>query len=350
MAIITEPELKRQLASKQLSSAYLIFGDDAYLKKLYCDKISNSVSSPDDIFNYCKFDAECDLQTLYDFSMQLPLMADKKLAILYDYDFEGASKSEFERLCELIAELPESCVLIIWLQNVDFDRKKSSRFKTLCNAINKIGGVTASLDHRSIPELVKVLSDGALKRGSKLPPDVARYLIETVGEDINTLQGELNKLCAFIGDKPITKEIIDNVCVKTVEASLFDLSKHIISGNSTLALTLLDELFYTRVEPMAILSTISSCYTDMYRVYVAKQSGQKTDDVIRLYGYKNKAFLVERAAKNLYKFDGKKLRLSLNEIYNADRRLKSFSQNQRIILEELIVRLIYIISKGETID
>lgn len=350
MAIITEQELKRQLASKSIANSYVIFGEDTYLKKLYSDKISNSISTPDDIFNYCKFDGECDLQSLYDFMVQLPLMADKKLAILYDYDFEAAAKSEFERLCELIAELPDTCVLIIQLQNIEFDRKKSSRFKTLCNAVNKIGGVTVALDHRSIPELVKILSDGALKRGSKLPPDVARHLIETVGEDINTLKSELDKLCAFSGDATITKEIIDKVCVKKIEASLFDLSKYILSGNSTAALTLLDELFYMRIEPMVILSTISSSFADMYRVYSAKQNGHTSDDVIRLYDYKNKAFLVDRAAKNLYKFDGKKLRLSLNAIYNADRALKSFSQNQRVVLEELIVRLIHITAKGESID
>lgn len=350
MAIITEQELKRQLASKDIANAYIIFGEDGYLKKLYSDKIANSISSPDDIFNYCKFDAECDLQSLYDFTVQLPLMADRKLAILYDYDFEGVAKSEFERLCELIKELPDTCVLLIQLENIDFDRKKSTRFKTLCSMVDKIGGVTAALDHRSIPELVKVLSDGALKRGSKLPSDAARHLVETVGDDINSLQAELNKLCAFSGENVITKEIIDKVCIKTVEASLFDLSKHILSGNSTAALTLLDELFYMRIEPMAMLSTISSCYTDMYRVYSAKQNGISSDEVVKLYGYKNKAFLVERAAKNLYKFDEKKLRLSLNEIYNADKRLKSFSQNGRVILEELVVRLIHIAVKGETVD
>ena len=49
-------------------------------------------------------------------------------------------------------------------------------------------------------------------------------------------------------------------------------------------------------------------------------------------------------------FDFKKLCLSFEALVDADRRLKSNGADGRIILEQLVVRLIYIIAKGEAVD
>ena len=93
----------------------------------------------------------------------------------------------------------------------------------------KNGGVTVQLDHRSASELVKMLTDGAKKRGCVMSPSAARLLIETSGEDINTLASELEKLCFYAPGSEITEKHIENVAVKTVEASVYELSSFIFS-------------------------------------------------------------------------------------------------------------------------
>ena len=68
------------------------------------------------------------------------------------------------------------------------------------------------------------------------------------------------------------------------------------------------------------------------------------------FSYGNRKFLLENAEKNLRNFDFKRLSLSLDEIIKADSLLKSFRADERTVLEQLIVRLIYIIEKGELVD
>lgn len=349
MAIVFEETLKKNIASTP-KGVYILFGNDSFLKKSYTDKIAKKIAEPDDVFNYCKFGADCDLQDVYDAAMQLPFMADKKYIELCDFDFEHCSKSDFTKLCDLVTETPDTAVLVIRFDSVEVDSKKSAKFKKLVSSCDKAGGLAVSLDHRKMPELIKMLTDGAQKRGVKMEPSAARYLIESAGDDINTLKNELIKLCAYVGTNPITKETVDKVSVKTVEASVYNLSKFILSSDTSLALSCLDELFFMRIEPMIILHTVSSVYVDMFHIYAAKEQGLGIKDVTEVFGYKGREFVLEKAAQNLKKFDFKRLFLSFEALTAADKKLKSFGADSRIILEQLIIRLIYIIAKGEPID
>ncbi len=350
MAIVFEEALKKNIAKGELLPAYILFGEDAFLKKQYTEKILKKITEPDDVFNCCRFGADCSLQDLYDAVMQLPFMADKKYVELCDFDFEKAAKSELDRLCALLEDLPDSVVFVLRFDSVDFDSKKSAKFKRLVSSAEKGKGMAVRLDHRKLPELVKMLCDGAAKRGNKMEPAVARYLVENSSDDINTLKNELDKLCAFSPKGEITKQTVDEVCVKTVEASVYNLSKAITSCDINSSLKILDELFFMRIEPMIILHTVSSTFVDMQRVSAAKAQGLGISAVAETFGYKGREFVLEKAATSARKIDAKRLGLCLNALVNADNALKSFGAEPRIILEQLIIRLIYIIAKGDTVD
>lgn len=350
MAAVFEEALKKNLSKGELLPVYILFGQDGYLKKNYSDKIGAKIAEPDDIFNYCKFTADSDLQEIYDAVLQLPFMGDKKFVELYDFDFEHCAKSELDRMCELLSEVPDTTVFVLRFDSVEFDFKKSSKFKKLVTAAEKSGGMAVNLDHRKTPELVKMLVDGASKRGCKMESSAARYLVETAGDDISLLQNELIKLCAFANGNVITSDTVDKVSVKTVEASVYNLSKFILDSNTSAAIACLDELFFMRIEPIIILYTVSSVYVDMLRVFAAKQQGEPLSAVAQKFGYKGREFLLEKAGTNLRKFDFNKINLSLSAVIEADRSLKSFGADARTVLEQLIIRLIYIAAKGETVD
>ena len=45
MAIAFEETLKKNIASGKLSAVYILFGEDAYLKKNYAEKISSKIET-----------------------------------------------------------------------------------------------------------------------------------------------------------------------------------------------------------------------------------------------------------------------------------------------------------------
>ncbi len=349
MAIINETALKQQIKSGN-NNVYILLGNDGYLKQMYAKKIGNMTAPEDDIFNYQKFTGDCDLQDVYDAVLQFPMMSDKKFVILTDYDFEGCGKSDFEKLCTILTETPDSCVFVLMFDALQIEIKKNNKLTKLVTAAEKNNGVAVVLDHRTLPELVKMLTSGANKRGCRFDSTAAKYLIETVGEDINTLKNELEKLCAYVNKGEITKQTIESVCAKTVEANIYNLSKQIIECNMPKAIKLLDELFYLKVEPIIILSTISGFYVDMYRAFLGKDRGLQSTEIANDFGYKGREFVIRNAVADSKRFDNNKFNLSFEALRKADKALKSFSSNPRTILEQLAVRLSYIAVKGESLD
>ena len=351
MSFVYEDALKKDISAKDFAPVYLIFGDDAYLKSYYKDALSKKAYGGDPFFNLQKFESNVDLQEVFDAVNQFPMMADKKSVVLSDYDFNNAEKSDFEKLCALISNANDTCVLIINFDAIEFDAKKGAKDKKLINAVNKAGGKCAEINHRSLNSLVKMLSDGASKRGCKFGEIAARYLIEVSGSDLSTLRNELDKLCAFVGSGEITKETVESVAVKSVDASVYEYVRQIFAGNISEALKMLDDMFFMRIEPMAILYITASSYTDMYRISAANKAGVSKADVASDFSYpKNKLFLLDTALRNLRKFDSKKLRYSLQALAAADKTLKSFGAEPKTVLEQLTVKLVYILTKGESVD
>ena len=60
-------------------------------------------------------------------------------------------------------------------------------------------------------------------------------------------------------------------------------------------------------------------------------------------------FTLNRAAENLRRYDYKKLEYSFKALLDADRKIKSYSSPDRFIVEQLIVKLIYIMKTGESL-
>ena len=351
MSTIYEDELRRDISSGLFAPVYLIYGDDAYLKNHYKDTLAKKASDGDPFFNLQKFEGNTDLQEVFDAVNQFPMMAERKSVVLSDFDFEHCAKSDFDRFVELISNANDTCVLIICFDTVDFDAKKGSKEKKLIDTVNKIGGKNVEVNHRNVTALVKMLSDGAKKRGCNFSEIAARYLIEIAGNDLSTLQNELNKLCAYVGSGDISREIVEQIAVKSVDASVYEYVKQILAGDVSKALKMLDDMFFMHIEPMIILSVTSSSYVDIYRAYTANLKGTTKNDIATDFKYaKNKLFLIDRATQSLKKFNGAKLRLSLDAIAKADKSLKSFGTDAHTILEQLTVKLVYIIVKGEAID
>ena len=178
----------------------------------------------------------------------------------------------------------------------------------------------------------------------------AVQMLENCGLDINLLAGELDKLCRYVENEKISKEDIDFACTKTVEASVYDYVKKIITCDTGGAIKTLNDMFYMRFESMLILYTVAAAFVDMARVNAAGKIHTPISTVATDFSYKNKEFVLRNASSNLRRFTDAKLNACFDEILRADKSLKSFSGNDKFILEQMTVKLIYIIAHGDEID
>jgi DNA polymerase-3 subunit delta len=163
-----------------------------------------------------------------------------------------------------------------------------------------------------------------------------------VGEDMSTLQNELNKVCAYVGSGEITRSAIDKTVIISIEAKVFQLSRMIVRGEADNAFENLANLFKLREEPVIILSVLSKAFVDMYRVKAIKEKGISYAKLSEDFpsAYKGRSFILDNAANDASRYNLAQLKNALDLLSNADRRLKSTNEDPKTILEELILRLL----------
>ncbi|MCL2513173.1 MAG: DNA polymerase III subunit delta, partial [Oscillospiraceae bacterium] len=230
-------------------------------------------------------------------------------------------------------------VIIFWCDTVTFTSRKSEKWRGILDHIKKYG-TAAELNKREAASITSVLCQGAARRGCSLDPAAARHLINTAGDDLNVLLNEIEKLCAYSGGAAITKEMIDAVAVKSLEASIFELSDAILLKDADRAFSILNVLLAKKTEPIMILGTLGSAYTDLYRAKLAVSSGKSARAAAEFFNYKNKEFRLDKAAAKTAKMPLEKIKYAINLLCEADAEMKSSSKPGALILEILTAKLL----------
>ena len=348
MPSITESELKKKIKAGEISNVYLLFGEEKYLVKHYTNLLTKSIVNPDFAdFNMHIYDGKgFDFNELFNASEALPMMSEYTCLVIKDLPCDNMSSDLLENMITLVSDLPESTVLIITLLTIP-DKLKTAKGKKLLTAINN-AGCSVDFARMSVNQLCSQVEKGAKKRGCEIGFNEAGYLIRLVGDDMQVVQNELEKLCAYCRNSKITKEDIDAVAVKSLQARVFDLTKYLLAGNCDMALKVLDTLMVLKEEPINILGAMMTSYIDMYRVKVYVSGGMRPEDAAKDFNYRNKEFRLTNAAKNASKFSMTQLRKFIEIFNDADTLLKSTSVSGRLVIEQTITKLL-LAANGEEV-
>ena len=334
---MTETQLKETIKNGS-SNLYVFYGAEGYLTEQYARMvIRETVEEGFDAFNLQRFDGqEVSVAELEDAVEALPLMTDRKCVLVRDFDPCG---SESDRFLKLVEAVPDSCVLVFWQMTVQPDKRKNGWKDFLKIADNK--GVVMNFERKDPADAAKMLAGGAKRRGCRLDVGDAYYLVEQVGNDLNLLIHELDKLCALAGEGgEITKRMIDAACPKNLEAKIFDLSKAILQRRRQTAFDLLYQLRVHREEPIAVLGTLSNAFADLYRGKVASASGMPADALARAFkSYKNKEWKLKNAVRDSARISVDALRHCLEILAETDTTLKLRSGDEWVLLEQTVARL-----------
>ncbi|MCI8554165.1 MAG: DNA polymerase III subunit delta [Clostridiales bacterium] len=344
---MTEAELKKHLKEGELSSLYFLYGEEGYLTAHYAAVIAEKAAGGSEFcaFNLQKFDGQDSaLSAIGEAAEALPLMADKKCVVVRDWDAAAGGQAGQEQLLSLIADVPETCVLIFWQDAVKADVKKNARWKAFAAAVEK-KGIAVCFPHKSTADIVRLLTSGAGRRGCTLSPDNARLMVERSGDDLNLLLNELDKLCALAQGEEISRQMIEAAGLKNLEASVFDLAKMILQARYEQAYHIIHCLMDQKEEPVSVLSVLSSAYADLYRAKAAAAGGVPASALAADFQYKGREFRLRNAARDCARLSLPALRASLEVLARADLRLKSSQADKRTVLEQTAAELI-VLAKG----
>lgn len=341
MPLVDEATLKSKLKERSFYNSYLIFGDEPYLKQYYADLIAKKcVTEGMEGFNLRKFDVENgnDIQELIDSTDTLPAFSEYTCTVIKNFPLDSMYSSEKERFENWLKDMPETTVAIFWQDTTEINQKKNTKWKSVISLFEKYG-CAVCLDKMDKSSLAKTVAGGLKKRGKEIDRETAYYLIDTVGNDLNMLLNEVEKLADYKREGTVTVADINAICIKSLESNVYDLSKSLFAKKLEKSLGILNKLFADKEKPEIILGVLAGNFIDIYRAKVSVLAGESSDFLKEAYAYKGKEFRLKNAARDASRLDISKIRKCLELLCEADRQIKLRISDEKIILEKLIIEL-----------
>ncbi len=336
MPALTESELKLKIKS-ETAGAFLLCGDETFLVRHYADLLmKNAAQGPFAEFNLRVFDCEePDLSEIYEAAVAVPMMAENKCVAVKNYPVSKAGAGDMKALEKLLADNPPDNRLIFFYPTA---QPKPSEIKTLTELFGKYG-FAVKLSKLTASELVKTVERGAKKRGKSFEKSAAEYFVGNVGDDLNLLGNELEKLCAYSGEI-ITRRDVDAVCVKSLEANAIFMVIDLAKGNFEKAFHTLSELFELREDEYMILGAIIAQYAYIYRAKAAVTAGKSVGEIELSYeSCKGRGKRLNGAAAIARSMSFSQITACVEILSQADIQMKSTQNDKRRILEETFVKL-----------
>ncbi len=357
MLIQTEQAFKKEIASGELKSLFFICGEEKYLVRRCTQAlIRKAVGKQVSDFDFIRLNSAASLETLFEAAEMLPVTAKRKCVCVTDYDIAALSESDYQELERFCSDVSPYTVLIFTMPTLQESEKKKtsgekkpSRMKKFQSTVEKYG-VVVRLDPLKEADLVQQLMQWAEKDGSHLAQRTAADMVMRVGSDLNALRSEIEKLCAYCQGREITRQDLDLLCTQNDEVNTFALSNAIASNNYNASFEELHRLFGQKIPGELILSQLGSTFMDMYRAKAASEAGVSLQQAAEDFQYGRREFVLRRAKTNAVRFSTAALREILEEIVQADMRMKSTMTASDILLETLLAKILLIIRKDREYD
>lgn len=138
-------------------------------------------------------------------------------------------KEEYDSLLQRIKNLPEEVVLFLVISKPD---KRTKFFKTIKKECAKIYDHASFDPKRDGRKFTQWICERATQYGSKISPAIADFLRSYVGNNLESLNSEIKKLCLLKIGKEIEKKDIIALCAPSEESADFAFSNAISSGNA----------------------------------------------------------------------------------------------------------------------
>ncbi len=225
-------------------------------------------------------------------------------------------------------ELKDTVDLVFVEQEVDKN--------ALYQAIEKVGEVK-EFALLKLPDLIANIKKITVAYKVNIDDATAKYLVECCGTSMQDLINELRKLIEYKGENSnITKQDIDLLCTKQIQAVIFDLTDNLGKKETSKALEVYNGLISNKEPIQKILITL---YNHFKKLYIIKIAEKYNEDVATAMNLKpNQLFLVSKYKTQARYFETQELREVLEALIDLDANYKIGLISLEIGLEAILCR------------
>ena len=269
-----------------------------------------------------------------------------------DVDLSKRKGADGHRLGDLLdGKLPEWAFLLLSAVQVDRRTKLFKRFEELGAALflglerDRYGKVDRD-------SLLNLISQRLRQAGKNIEPQARDMIVARAGDDLRTLQQELDKLLLYAAERPaIQLQDVEAVVADHGEGWIFDLTRAIGDRDALGALGQLSRLMAQGEHPLKILGTVAG---EVRRLLSARQlldgdlrphwkrgiSYQQYQQITAKQGIAaltRSPYADYMCFQRAERFAMSELVVHMESLFDADLRLKSSGGQPRLVMEKLIL-------------
>ena len=279
-----------------------------------------SANSPKLLFESKNLD-EVSLSEIVEDARTLPMFHERKLIVVKGYD--GLGKDDLDLLNKYAAAPASFSVLVLLSQGSRKNRVKPAKSIKLVD-----------LDRgRTIDREIKRLAE---KLGLALTPGAVGFIKTMLGENMNLIKNELEKISLYGGgEKTIGEKDLRGLMEKQSAENVFSLSTALSNRDLRGSLRILRELERNREDPLSILYMIAWRFRQIFKVSQYLKEGESDEGIAKaIKTSRGAVFYLKKSVRNFREND---LGRILGLIEQTDYGIKNSSGNNYILLEKLLL-------------
>lgn len=320
--------IDEDIKTGQFKTVYLLYGDEAYLKKQYKDKLVKALVAEGDTMNFSAFEGKnINAKEIVDLAETLPFFANRRVILIEN---SGFLKNSCEDLAEYLSDAPAESTCFLFVEEEVDKRNK------LYKAISKEGRVV-EFGTQNEELLVRWIVGRLKKENKNITRDVLQYFMNMTGTDMGNIDRELEKLiCYTMGKDVVTAEDVAAVTTEQVTNKIFDMVNAIAEHEQKKALDLYYDLLTLKEPPMRILFLITRQFQIL--LHLKDMSGKGFDQSTIAAKIGIPPFAVRRNQAQAKGFTLEQLKQAIADAVELEEDVKNGRLNDQMAVELLIVR------------
>ena len=319
--------IQADIKSGNFKQAYLLYGDEAYLKQQYKHNLVKALNPDGDTMNFNHYEGKgVDVKQLIDLCETMPFFADRRVILLED---TGFFKNKSEELADYMKELPDYLCMVFVESEVD---KRNRMYKAV-----KACGTIAEFARQDEKTLMRWAAGILGKAGKKITQRDMELLLTKSGIDMGNLTMELEKLiCYTEGRDVVTAEDIEEICTTQTTNRIFDMVRAVTEKNQKRALDLYYDLLTLKEPPMRILFLLAKQYRQLLQVKQFAEAGLAQQEMASKLGVPS--FAVRNIASCARAYTISELEQAIKDFVDAEESVKTGRLEDKLSVELLIIK------------
>lgn len=319
--------IQADIKSGNFKQAYLLYGEETYLKQQYKQNLVRALNPDEDTMNFHHYEGKgTDVRELIDLCETMPFFADRRVVLLED---TGFFKNKCEELADYMKELPEYLCLVFVESEVD---KRSRMYKAVkgCGTISEF----AKQDEKTLMRWAAGLLG---KEGRKITQRDMELLLTKTGTDMGNIRMELEKLISYThGRDVVTAEDIEEICTTQTTNQIFAMVKAVTEKNQKRALELYYDLLTLKEPPMRILFLLAKQYRQLLQAKQFGAAGLAQPEIAAKLGVP--AFVVRNIMTCARAYSVSELEQAVADFVDAEEAVKTGRLEDKLSVELLIIK------------